>query len=127
MTLNTDWRAVTDKYGRKHLEASGQNDFNLGLLLTVLEVPVIHSETVGELYFRLNLLNHLTKGNSLTKFERFMGYKCNAGFTTRAKWINRILKAHAPKPLAAKEVWKYYREVELWAQVEQEISQHGNN
>ena len=73
MTLNTDWRAVTDKYGRKHLEASGQNDFNLGLLLTVLEVPVIHSETVGELYFRLNLLNHLTKGNSLIKFERFMG------------------------------------------------------
>ena len=70
MTLNTDWRAVTDTYGRKHLEASGQNDFNLGMLLCVLEIPVIHSETVGELYFRLNLLNHLTRGTTQAKFER---------------------------------------------------------
>jgi len=112
MTLNTDWRAVTDKYGRKHLEASGQNDFNLGLLLTVLEVPVIHSETVGELYFRLNLLNHLTRGKTQAKFERFMNYKCNAQFTSRANWVSRMFKTHAPKPLVSKEVWKYYREVE---------------
>ena len=112
MTLNTDWRAVTDKIGRKHLEASGQNDFNLGLLLTVLEIPVIHSETVGELYFRLNLLNHLTKRNSLPKFERFMGYKCNAGFTPRGKWVNRMIKTHAPKPLVSKEVWQYFGDVE---------------
>ena len=110
MTLNTDWRAVTDRIGRKHLEASGQNDFNLGLLLTVLEVPVIHSETVGELYFRLNLLNHLTRGKTQAKFERFIGYKCNAGFTARAKWVGRLIRAHAPKSLVAKEVWKYYHE-----------------
>ena len=80
MTLNTDWRAVTDKIGRKHLEASGQNDFNLGMWLCTMEIPVIHSETVGELYFRTNLFNHLTRGTTEIKFERFMGYKCNAGF-----------------------------------------------
>jgi hypothetical protein len=112
MTLNTDWRAVTDKIGRKYLEASGQNDCNLGLWLCTMEIPVIHSETVGELYFRTNLFNHLTRGTTDIKFERFMGYKCNAGFTTRAKWINRILKLHAPKPLISKKVWQYYREVE---------------
>ena len=112
MTLNTDWRAVTNKIGRKHLEASGQNDYSLGLLLTVLEVPVIHSETVGELYFRLNLLNHLTRGTTQAKFERFMGYKCNAGFAPRAKWIGRMLKQHAPKSLVSKKVWQYYNEVE---------------
>ena len=110
MTLNTDWRAVTDKLGRKHLEASGQNDFDLGFLLTVLEVPVIHSETVGELYFRLNLINHLTNSKSSIKFERFIGYKCNAGFATRAKWVGRLIRANAPKSLASKEVWKYYHE-----------------
>ena len=110
MTLNTDWTAVTDKIGRKHLEASGQNDFNLGLLLCALEVPVIHSETVGELYFRFNLFKHLTKSNAIIKFESFMGYKCNAGFAPRAKWIGRMVKLHAPKSLVAKEVWKYYHE-----------------
>lgn len=115
MTLNTDWRAVTDKIGRRHLEASGQNDFNLGLLLTVLEVPVIHSETVAELYFRLNLLNHLSKGTTQINFERFMGYKCNAGFTSRAKWVGRMLRTHAPKPLTSKEAWKYFGDVEMEA------------
>jgi len=112
MPLCTDWRAVTDKIGKKHLEASSQNDGSLGLLLCVLEVPVIHSETVGELYFRLNILNHLTRGTTQAKFERFMGYKCNAGFTPRAKWVGRMFKAHAPKPLASKKVWQYYQEVE---------------
>jgi hypothetical protein len=121
MTLNTDWRAVTDTYGRKHLEASGENDFNLGMLLCILEVPVIHSETVGELYFRLNLLNHLTRGKTQAKFERFMGYKCNAGFTPRAKWVGRLFRAHAPKSLASKKVWQYYHEVE------REARKHGNN
>jgi|TARA_R100000482_G_C5018569_1_gene98817 hypothetical protein len=110
MTLNTDWRAVTDKIGRKHLEASGQNDFNLGMWLCTMEIPVIHSETVGELYFRTNLFNHLTRGTTDIKFERFMGYKCNAGFAPRAKWIGRMVKLHAPKSLVAKEVWKYYHE-----------------
>jgi hypothetical protein len=41
-----------------------------------------------------------------------MGYKCNAGFAPRAKWISRMLKLHAPKPLASKKVWQYFKEVE---------------
>ena len=121
MPLCTDWRAVTDKIGKEHLEASTANDESLGLLLSVLEVPVIHSETVGELYFRLNLLNHLTRGKTHAQFERFIGYKCNAGFTSRAKWVNRMFKANAPKPVAAKDVWQYYREVE------KEARKYGNN
>lgn len=114
MTLNTDWRAVTDKVGRRFLEARNNNDFNLGLLLTVLEVPVIHSETVAELYFRLNLYEHLAKSRKDTydwaRFERFMGYRCNAGYSSRSKWIGRMVKAYAPKALRAKDVWKYYHE-----------------
>ena len=111
MPLCTDWRAVTDKIGKEHL-ASDDNDASLGTLLSVLEIPVIHSETVGELYFRLNLLNHLTRGKTYAQFERFIGYKCNVIFNSRAKWVGRMFKANAPKPLAAKDVWKYYREVE---------------
>lgn len=114
MTLNTDWRAVTDKVGLRFLEARNNNDFNLGLLLTVLEVPVIHSETVAELYFRLNLYKYLSKSRKddfdWAKFERFMGYRCNAGYTSRSKWIGRMVKAYAPKALRAKDVWKYYHE-----------------
>jgi len=50
-----------------------------------------------------------------------MGYKCNAGFTPRGKWVNRMIKTHAPKPLVSKEVWQYFGDVE------QEARKYENN
>tara|TARA_R100000908_G_C3737884_1_gene135184 strand:+ start:20 stop:343 length:324 start_codon:yes stop_codon:yes gene_type:complete len=106
MTLNTNWLKVTNKEGIKYLEDS-EKDFNLAILLCALEVPVINERTLEEVTFRFNLYNHLSGVNyGVADFEMFLGYSCNGTYQTRTKWVNRMMKLHAPKPLPKKEVFR---------------------
>ncbi len=104
MTLNTNWLKVTNKEGIKYLEDS-EKDFNLAILLCVLEVPIINERTLEEVTFRFNLYNHLSGQEMKVNFEMFLGYSCNGTYQTRTIWVNRMLKQFAPKPLARKEVF----------------------
>ena len=45
MPLQTNWINVKNDKATELL-GTGQNDFNLGILLCVLEVPVIHKDTI---------------------------------------------------------------------------------
>ena len=93
------------------LLVTGQNDFNLGILLCVLEVPVIHKDTIEELEFRHNFYKVLSGSKSKINFKMFIGYSCNSGFKTRVAWIKRITKANQQSGLTQKRVWECYQEV----------------
>jgi hypothetical protein len=110
MTLNTDWRNVKNNEASKLL-GEGQNDFNLGILLCVLEVPVIHKDTIEELEFRHNFYKLVSGSKSEINFKMFIGYSCNSGYKTRGAWIKRIVKANSTPSIAAKRVWECYSEV----------------
>jgi hypothetical protein len=110
MPLQTNWLNVKNDKASKLL-GEGQNDFNLGILLCVLEVPVIHKDTIEELEFRHEFYKLVSGSKSKINFKMFIGYSCNSGFKTRGAWIKRITKANASPSIAAKRVWECYSEV----------------
>ena len=69
MPLTTHWRNVKNKEALKILE-DGSNDSGLGLTLCVLEIPVIHEDTIEELEFRHNFYK------SLTLWKKIIPLKC---------------------------------------------------
>ena len=110
MPLQTNWINVKNDKATELL-GTGQNDFNLGILLCVLEVPVIHKDTIEELNFRHKFYKFLSGSRSKINFKMFIGYSCNSGFVTRGAWIKRIVKANQATGLTSKRVWECYHEV----------------
>ena len=112
MPLTTHWRNVKNTKASKLL-GEGQNDFNLGILLCVLEVPVIHKDTIEELEFRHEFYKLVSGSKSKINFKMFIGYSCNSGFKTRVAWIKRITKGLYinNKGITSKRVWECYQEV----------------
>ncbi len=110
MPLTTHWRNVKNKEALKILE-DGSNDSGLGLTLCVLEVPVIHEDTIEELEFGHNFYKSLTGSKTQIDFKMFIGYSCNSGFLSRVSWIKRIVKANTNPSIASKRVWECYYEV----------------
>ena len=116
MPLYTDWQNVKNDKATELL-GTGQNDFNLGILLCVLEVPVIHKDTIEELEFRFNFYKVLCGRESEVNFKMFIGYSCNSGFKTRGAWIKRIIKSNnnfkdgRDAGITSKRVWECYQEV----------------